>query len=133
MIYDDEAKDYKVKIAQANLHVRKVTVTENVYTANQTTSTKMPAICRYSEIIAKTFLTSTGSSTWIHEHVFNREPLRRSAIVMNTNQASLGSKHANFFYFQKFNLSSITVYRNGYPIGGTPLATENDIKFIWIP
>ena len=128
LIYDNATKDYKVSITQANLHVRKMTVTENVYTAIETNLTKMPAIYRYTEIIPKTFIISNNSSSWNQEDIFNREPIRRFAIAMTTNQAFLGSKIFNPFHFRKFGLSSITVYRNGYPIAGTPLHTDDDKK-----
>ena len=128
LIYDDATKDYKIEILQANLYVRKMTVTENVYSAIENTLTKTPAIYRYTEIIPKTFLVSTGSKSWNHEDIFNREPIRRFALAMTTNKAFLGSKDANPFHFQKFNLESITVYRNGYPIAATPLQTDDDKK-----
>ena len=47
---------------------------------------------------------------------------------MATNEAFLGAPHVNTFHFQKFNLNSITGYRNGYLVAGTPLQTENDKK-----
>ena len=47
---------------------------------------------------------------------------------MATNEAFLGAKRVKPFHFQIFNLNSITVYRNGYPVAGTPLQTENDKK-----
>ena len=128
LIYDDETKDYKIEILQANLYVRKMTVSDNVYSAIETTVTKTPALYRYTEIIPKTFLISTGVQSWSHEDVFTREPIRRFAIAMATNEAFLGAKSVNPFHFQKFNLNSITVYRNGYPVAGTPLQTENDKK-----
>ena len=40
----------------------------------------------------------------------------------------MGAKRTNPFHYQKFGLNSITVYRNGYPIAGTPLESENDKK-----
>ena len=92
LIYDNATKDYKVSITQANLHVRKMTVTENVYTAIETNLTKMPAIYRYTEIIPKTFIISNNSSSWNQEDIFNREPIRRFAIAMTTNQAFLEVK-----------------------------------------
>ena len=57
-MYDDETKYCKVKITQANLHVRNMSLTENVYTANATTLTKMPLIYRYTKIIPKFFFLS---------------------------------------------------------------------------
>lgn len=128
LIYDDVAKDYKIEIIQANLYVRKMTVTDHVYSAIETTLSKTPALYRYTEILPKTFLISSRVKSWDQEDIFNREPIRRFAIAMNTNAAFLGSKTVNPFHYQKFNLDNITVYRNGYPVAGTPLLTENDKK-----
>ena len=128
LIYDDESKDYKIEISQANLYVRKMTVSENVYSAIESTLTKTPAIYRYTEIIPKTFLVSTVSKSWNHEDIFNREPIRRFALAMTRNKAFLGSRAVNPFHYQKFNLEKITVYRNGYPIAAKPLQTDNDKK-----
>ena len=93
-----------------------MTVSENVYSAIESTLTKTPAIYRYTEIIPKTFPVSTGSKSWNHEDIFNREPIRRFALAMTTNKAFLGSKADNPFHYQKFNLENITLYRNGYPL-----------------
>ena len=104
-----------------------MTVSDEVYSAIVTTLTKTMALYRY-QIIPKTFLIFTGVQSWSHEDVFTREPIRRFAIAMATNEALLGAKRVNLFHFQKFNLNSITVYYNGYPVAGTPLQTENDKK-----
>ena len=128
LIYDTDAKDYKVEISQANLYVRKMTVTEHNFAAIETTLTKSNAFYHYTEIIPKTFLVSIDTRSWNHEDIFNHEPIRRFALVMVTNEAFLGAKTVNPFHFQKFDLQSITVYRNGYPIAGTPLQTEDDKK-----
>ena len=128
VIYDDDAKDYKVEITQANLHVRKMTVSENVYTAIETALTKTNAMYRYTEIIPKSFLMPQNSNSWNQENIFNGEPIRRFAIAMTSNRAFLGGKTLNPFHFQKFNLATITVYRNGYPVAGTPLQTDDDKK-----
>ena len=79
-MYDDETEDYKVKITQANLHVRKIFMIENDYTAVERTLTKIRAFYRYTEIITKTFLVSTRSNCWNHEDIFNRKPVRRFVI-----------------------------------------------------
>ena len=41
LIYDDESKDYKIEISQANLYVRKMTVSEIVYSAIESTLTNL--------------------------------------------------------------------------------------------
>ena len=128
LIYDDDAKDYKIEISQANLYVRKMTVSENVYSEIESTLAKASAMYRYTEIIPKTFIVSKGLKSWNHEDIFNREPIRRFALAMTTNSSFLGAKRENPFHFRKFDLDSITVLRNGYPIAGTPLQTDNDKK-----
>ena len=40
----------------------------------------------------------------------------------------MGAKTENPFHFRKFDLESITVFRNGYPIAETPLLTDDDKK-----
>ena len=49
--FDDDAKDYKIDISQVNLYLRKMTVSEIVYSAVESTLPKTTAIYRYTEII----------------------------------------------------------------------------------
>ena len=105
-----------------------MTVSDNVYSAIETTLNKTPALYSYTEIIPKTFLISTVVQSWSHEDVFTREPIRRFARAMATNEAFPGAKRLNLFHFQKFKINSITVYPKGYPVTGTPVQTENDKK-----
>ena len=67
--------------------------------------------------------------SWSYEDAFTREPIRRFAGAMATNGVFLGAKLVNIFDFRKLNLDRITVYRNGYPVPGTPLQKDNDEKF----
>ena len=83
---------------------------------------------RYTEIIPKSFLMPQNSNSWNQENIFNGEPIRRFAIALTSNRAFLGGKTLNPFDFQKFDLATITVYRNGYPVAGTPLQTDDDEK-----
>ena len=121
IIYDDETKDYKIAIMQANLYIRKMTVSD-VYSGIETTLSKTPALYRYTEIIPETYLVSRGVQSWSHEDPFIREG---SQIAMATKEAFLGSKRGDRFHFQKFSLNSIIFYRNSYPFAGTPLETES--------
>lgn len=123
---EDDAKHYKVQIVEANLYVRKMVVNDNVVAAIERTLLKSPAIYRYNEVIAKTFLATNGQRNWKHEDVFMKEPIRRLAIAMNTNRAFVGSHRDNPFWYRKFDLSEITVYRNGLPIAGTPMSTVDN-------
>ena len=131
LIHDDVAKNYKITITQANLYVRKMTVSEQVFIAIEKTLTKTPALYRYTEVLPKTFLIPTGSRSWSKEDVFSREPIRRFALALVSNASFLGSKDTNPFHYQKHNLNEVTVYRNGYPVAGTPLATD-DLKRVYM-
>ena len=113
---------------QAKFSVQKMTLNGKVYSAIETISTKTSAHQHFTEIIPETFLISTGLQIWSHENVFTREPNRMFAIVMTTSEAFLGPTRVNLFHLKNFNLNSITVYRNGYPVATTPLQTENDKK-----
>ena len=61
---DDAAKQYKVKIVEANLYVRKMTLNDTVVSAIEKTLLSSPASCHYLETLTKTFLDSTGLHNW---------------------------------------------------------------------
>ena len=121
IISDNAGKSYKVKIIEANLYVRKMTLNDDVVSAIEKTLLSSPASYTYLETITKTFFASTGLQSWKQEHIFSRKPIQRLAICLNTNEAFLGSKQLNPFHFPKFNLEQICVYRNDSPWLTVPL------------
>ena len=125
LISDDAAKSYKIKITEANLYVRKMTLNDDVVSAIEKTLLSSPASCPYLETITKTFLASAGLQSWKQDDVFGREPIRRLAICLNTNEAFLGSKLLNPFHYRKFNLEQICIYRNGLPVADSPISTDD--------
>ena len=122
-VISESNKHYKVRIIEDNLYVRKITIADHVLTAIEKTLLKTPAVYRYTEVLSRTFLATTGIISWSHEDIFSKEPVRRVVIATATNQAYLGTNRTNPFHYQKFNLSQIVVYRNGQPIVGTPVST----------
>ena len=109
---DDAAKHYKEKIVEANLNVRKMTLNDDVVSATEKTLLTSPASYPYFETLTKTFLASTGLHSWKQEDIFEREPIRRLALCLNTNEAFLGNNRQNPFHFQKFDLEQINIYRH---------------------
>ena len=103
-----------------------MTVSDQVFTAIEKTLTKTPALYRYTEVWTKICLIPQGSRSWSKDDVFSKEPIRRFALALISNQAFLGSKLTNPFHYQKHDLSEVTVYRNGFPIAGTPLSTDDE-------
>ena len=95
---DDTAKHYKVKIVEANLYVRKMTFNDDVVWAIEKTLLTSPAYYPYLETVTKTFLASSGLHSWKQEDIFARKPTRR--LVLNSNEAFLGTNKQNPFYFQ---------------------------------
>ena len=129
-ISETAAKNYKVKIDEANLFVRKMTVSDNVVGAIEKTLLKTPAMYRYTEVITKTFLATAGQRSWKHEDIFTKEPIRRLIVALCRSNAFIGTNNINPHHYQKFDLSEITVYRNGFATAGTPMLT-NDIKRLY--
>ena len=103
LIYDEEAKEYKVEITQATLFVNKVTVSDNIYSAIETTISKTPLVYRYTEIITKTFLTFTGSKSWDQKDSLNSEPIRKFAVAITTNKLFLATRQETPYRFKRIS------------------------------
>ena len=91
IISEDAAKHYKLQILEANLFVRKMTVTDHVLSAIESTLLKTPANYPYEEEITKKILATAGRRSWQQEDVFARNPVRQIIIALNTNNAFLGT------------------------------------------
>ena len=66
---EDGAKHYKIKIDEANLFVRKMTVSDIVQTLLKT-----PAMYRYNEVISKVFLAAAGQQSWSRRTFSRKNP-----------------------------------------------------------
>ena len=124
VVISESNKDYKVKIFEAKLYVREMTVADPVLTTIEETLLKTPAVYRYTEVLPRTFVATTGMRSLSHEDIFSKEPVRRMVIAMATDQVYLGTNRTNPFHYQKINWSQILVYRNRQPIVGTPVSTN---------
>ena len=102
-----------------------MTLNDDVVSAIEKILLSSPASFPYLETITKTFLASAGLQSWKQEDVFGREPIRRLAICLNTNEAFLESKLLNPFHYRKFNLEQICIYRNGLPVADSPISTDD--------
>ena len=82
IVSEDGAKHYKIKIDEANLFVRKMTVSDIVLGAIEKTLLKTPAMYRYNKVISKAFLATAGQQSWKQEDIFTKEPIRRLIVAM---------------------------------------------------
>ena len=103
-------QEYKLEIASQLIYLKNDS--DNVCSAIGTTLNKTPALYRYTEIIPKMFLISTVAQRCSHEDVFAKEPIRRFAMAMTTNEAFSEAERINLLHFPKFNLNGITIHRN---------------------
>ena len=124
-VVSESNKHYRVKIVEANLYVRKMTVADHVLSAIEKTLLKTPAVYRYTEVLPRTVLATAGIRNWSQKDIFSKEPVRRMIIAMSTNQSYLGTNRTNPFHYQKFNLNEIVIYRNGLTVVRTPISTTS--------
>ena len=68
-VISESNKHYKVRIIEANLYVRKMTIADHILTAIEKTLLKTPAVYRYTEVLPRTFLATTGIRSWSHEDI----------------------------------------------------------------
>ena len=69
----------------------------------------------YLETLAKTFIIPARQNQFIRENIFNKAPVCRIAIAMNTNSAFTGSYTKNPFWYQQFVLRQNRKLRGGTP------------------
>ena len=77
-----------------------------------------PVEYNYLEILAKTFMIPARQNQINKENFFNKTPIRRVAIAMNTNSASAftGSFTENPIWYQNFDLRQFRILRGTQPI-----------------
>ena len=63
-----------------------------------------PVEFKYLEILAKTFIIPARQNQFNQDNTFNKAPVRRIAIAMNTNSAFTESYTKNPFWYQQFDL-----------------------------
>ena len=75
-----------------------------------------PVEYNYLETLTETFIILARRKQFIQENIFNKAPIRRVAIAMNTNSAFTGFFTENPFWYQHFDLKQIRILRRGQPI-----------------
>ena len=68
------------------------------------------------ETFAKTFILPARQKQFLQENIFNKAPVRRIAIAMNTNSAFTRSYTENPFLYQQFDLRQIKIPSGAQPI-----------------
>ena len=105
-----------LKVLDSSLFTRRVVVNE-VYHQNIKYQLPHQTACyNFMETIARRFIIPSGQNQFIREKVFNKAPIRKIAIAMNTNSAFRGQSQENPFYYRKIGLRELRIVRRGRAI-----------------
>ena len=105
-----------LKIVDCSLFMRRILVVEPNHQNLQWNLEREPAHYNNMETIARIFIIPSRQNQFIQENVFNKTPIRRIAVAMNTNSAVVGSFHENPFNYQQFHLRELRIIRGGRAI-----------------
>ena len=105
-----------LKIVDFSQFTRRVLVAESNHQFLQWNLEREPAQYNYMETIAGTFIFPSRQNQFIQKNSFNKAPIRRVAVAMNTNSAVAGSFHENAFSYQQsqqFHLRELRIIWGG--------------------
>ena len=98
-----------LKIVDCSPFMRRILVAEPNHQNLQWNLESEPAHYNNMETIARIFIIPSRQNQFIQENVFNKTPIRRIAVAMNTNSAVVGSFHENSFNYQQFHLRDLNL------------------------
>ena len=113
--------DYKVKLIDAYLKLRKVKVNASVSLAHEVALKKSPAIYPIRRVECKSFIIPSGNPSQRKDNIFNGLVPRSFVFGLVDSAAFNGAYTKNPYNFQHFNVSSIAISVNGEEIPFKPL------------
>ena len=103
-------------IVDCSLYTRRFALKDDYHKKRMDMLAYTPVDFNYLETLAKISIIPARQNRFIQENIFNKAPVRRNAIAMNTNSAFTGSYNENQFWYQQFDLRQIRILRGGQPI-----------------
>lgn len=119
-----ENPQYKIKIMDASLFVRRVTVSSAVLLGHIKALEKGTAKYPLRRVVCKMVSVPKGNLTLTQDHVFLGQLPNRIVVGCVSNGAFNGSYSKNPFNFQHFNVNYMSVHVNGEQIPHTPLKPD---------
>ena len=132
MASEDDA-NFKVKLIDACLKVRKVKVNSSVSMAHELALKTGPAIYPVRRVECKSFIIARGNPSLRKDNVFNGLVPRSFVFGLVDGEAFSGEYKKNPFHFQHFNISSIGLTVNGEEIPFAPMQLSfgaNNSRFV---
>ena len=112
MASEDDA-DYRVKLTDAYLKIRKVKVSPSISVAHEATLKKGPAIYPVRRVECKSFIIPAGNPSLRKDNIFNGLVPKSLVFGLVESAAFNGAYKKNPYNFQHFNVSSIGITVNG--------------------
>ena len=113
--------DYRVKLTEAYLKIRKVKVSPSISIAHELALKKGPAIYPIRRVECKTFIILAGNPSLRKDNVFNGLIPKIFAMVMVDSAAFNGDYKKNPFHFKTFTTSFLGNAVNGEEVPFRPL------------
>ena len=117
----NNATEYKLAIEDAELYVRRVTVSDSVLNGLHTSLQSQEAIYPFVRREITSFNIPQGFSSYNQENLFRGQLGQRYFIALVHSTAANGSYSTNPFELKHFNLTEIALYENGQSIAGPPI------------
>ena len=113
--------DYRVKLIDAYLKLRKVKVSPSISLAHEVALKKGPAIYPIRRVECKSFIISAGNSSLRKDNVFDGLVPKSFVICLVESTAFNGAYKKNPHNFQHFDVSSVGISVNGEDMPFKPL------------
>lgn len=114
----------KIKLLDATLYVRRVTVSPSVLLAHVQALDKAPAKYPVNRVDIKTITITQGLRDKSIDNLFMNQLPQRVVVGFVDNQAFNGDFAQNPFNFQHFNISYLSLMVDGHPVTGQPLSLD---------
>ena len=92
-----DTRNVSLRIVDCSLYTRRIALKDDYHKKRMDMLAYTPVEFKYLETLAKIFIIPARKSQFIQENNFNKAPIRRIAIAMNTNSAFTGSYTKNPF------------------------------------
>ena len=119
-----ENPTYKIKIMDASLFIRRVTVSSAVMLGHIKALEKGTAKYPLRRVVCKMMSVPRGNLTLTQDHLFLGQLPNRIVVGCVSNAAFNGSYSKNPYNFQHFNVNYVSVHVNGEQIPHTPLKPD---------
>jgi hypothetical protein len=124
----EENVNYKTKIQEARLYVRRVEVLPKVGNDISHTLSRTTAKYPIRRVEVKTFTIATGLRSKIEDHLFQGQLPKRLIVGIVSNSAFNGANNENPFEFNHYKVSKIEVSRDGKTLCTRPFEPNFDQK-----